>query len=106
MYIHIHVDGCPAEETLCGNIGGVYWPETEIGGESRQPCPCGVSSTTFEDLDLVATRECRGDFETGAKWSSPECSNCNLTGVTRTLCELVNVRQVYIINLILLPIFN
>ena len=91
IYISVYIDGCPVEDTVCGSTGSIEWPESEIGAVSRQPCPCGLNSSVFADLDLIASRECAGDFETGARWIIPECSSCNLTGTTGILCGLTDV---------------
>ena len=92
--VHPHVDGCPAEITVCGNIDSVMWPETEIDSTSKLPCPCGSTMSLFNDLGIIATRKCMGDFETGARWSFSECSNCTLTGTTSSLCKLFDVSKI------------
>ena len=89
----INTDGCPDEVTECGSVGSVMWPETELGQTVELPCPCGVPSV-FGFLNLVATRQCRGNYLNGGIWNDPDCSNCNLAGTTQSLCELSNVSSI------------
>ena len=91
------VDGCSSTETLIpsyqsGNESlefSIIWPEINLGDIAIVECPCG--GLNLNSTALIATRECRGDYETGAQWRSPNVSPCNFTDTTRELCDLVEV---------------
>ena len=91
------VDGCSSTETLIPSYQSrnaslafnITWPETNLGATAIVECPCG--GLNLDSTALVATRECIGDYETGARWSSPNVSPCNFTDITRQFCGLIQV---------------
>ena len=91
------VDGCSTTETLVPSYQSrnksleitIIWPETNLGAIALVECPCG--DLNLNSTVLIATRECIGDYETGAQWSPPNVSPCNFTDITRTVCGLLQV---------------
>ena len=85
-----HQDGCPEEPfSLCGNVGPVTWPETEIGQVASVPCPCGFDDPLIEQL--MGTRRCAGTYVEGGVWEEPQCSSCQFSNTRLTLCQLAEV---------------
>lgn len=64
----------------------VQWEESDIGIQ-RAFCPCGNVS---EVLNLIITRECRGDFITQSVWGEPDNTACN--NLSLTICRISEVR--------------
>ena len=89
--MYVCTDGCATEEEMCGNVGLIKWPETDIYSTAEQSCPCGISADLLSDLNLIATRTCGGNYLEGGKWSDPLCELCNFKGTTKSLCGLANV---------------
>ena len=91
------LDGCSSTETLVTSYQSgnetrnltITWPETNLGATALVECPCG--GLNLNSTALIATRECIGDYETGAQWRSPNVSPCNFTNITLQLCDLVEV---------------
>ena len=49
-------------------------------------------------MALIATRECGGDFDTGAVWLEPDTTACEFSVTTRMLCRLAEVS--YLISIL------
>jgi hypothetical protein len=76
----VRFDGCGSEETsLFDNL--FSWDETAIGGIRTLACRCDAV-----ELRRTATRECGGNFMTGAVWFSPLDQYCDFASITRQLC--------------------
>ena len=58
------------------------------------PCPCNFS---LGSTALIATRECGGDFDTGAVWLEPNTADCEFSVTVRMLCRLAEVN--YLISI-------
>ena len=83
-------DGCPKLlNSVCGNVGRVTWPETEIGEIASVPCRCGIKDPLIQLLK--GTRRCGGTYEGGAMWEEPQCDSCMFTETRRELCALAEV---------------
>ena len=83
-------DGCPKLlGAVCGNVGRVTWPETEIGEIASVPCRCGIKDPLIQLLK--GTRRCGGTYEGGAMWEEPQCDSCMFTETRRELCALAEV---------------
>ena len=83
-------DGCPKLlSSVCGNVGSVTWPETEIGEIASVPCRCGIKDPLIQLLK--GTRKCGGTYEGGAMWEERQCDSCNFTETRRELCALAEV---------------
>ena len=66
---------------------------SEIGDEVSVRCPCGPEDENPLPPQSVATRRCVGDYENGARWEDPECTECQFSASRQELCKLL---QVYI----------
>ena len=90
LLIQIYVDGCPKLlDSVCGNVGTVTWPETEIGQEASVPCQCGLEDPLIQLLS--GTRRCGGTYDTGAEWEEAQCYDCIFSDTRRDLCALAEV---------------
>lgn len=68
------------------------WPEADLGVTTTVQCPCGNLSALEEvGLNREGTRECGGDFRTGAVWEEPMVAACNFSIATRRLCQIAEV---------------
>ena len=86
----VNPDGCPKLlGSVCGNVGSVTWPETEIGEIASVPCRCGIKDPLIQQLK--GTRRCGGTYEGGAMWEEPQCDSCMFTETRRELCALAEV---------------
>ena len=90
-------DGCPPAKTTIPSHSGrqdltitIYWPESNIGEQAIVNCPCGNSEEEGEGL-LQASRYCRGDFTSRAKWSEENVAACNFSDLAREICRLKSV---------------
>ena len=90
LLIQLYVDGCPKLlDSVCGNVGTVTWPETEIGQEASVPCQCGLEDPLIQLLS--GTRRCGGTYDTGAEWEEAQCDDCIFSDTRRDLCALAEV---------------
>ena len=55
-------------------------------------CPCDFS---LGSTALIATRECGGDFVTGAVWLEPDTAACEFSVTARMLCRLAEVSYLF-----------
>ena len=98
-FIHYpSLDFCPDEIVTLPSPNGdssldmrISWPLTPLGETVTIPCPC--RSLTLGSSVLVATRECRGNFDSGAVWRPPQDSPCNFSTTARIMCTLAEVSQ-------------
>ena len=68
----------------------IVWPETDLGENATVPCPCDFSLNT---TNLLATRLCSGNFQSGAVWAEPCISLCEFAVTARILCRLGEVKN-------------
>ena len=91
------LDFCPEQNITLPYNGDssldvrILWPLTPLGDTVTIPCPCG--DLTLNSSALVATRECRGDFDSGAEWRPPQHSPCNFSITAQMMCALAEVSQ-------------
>lgn len=95
-------DGCAAENTSVPKMSKfdkdifILWPETNIGINQSEPCPCG--NLIGDDFVMRrAYRYCGGDFTNGAMWQEPRDRECEFSPSARQLCLINTVRIAFYI---------
>ena len=92
-----YLDFCPEQNITLPYLGDssldvrILWPLTPLGDTVTISCPCG--NLVLNSSALVATRECRGDFDSGAVWHPPQDSPCDFSMTARMMCALAEVSQ-------------
>ena len=77
----LQLDGCPTEIITFNNLT-FNWREAAIGVINTLSCPCPAA-----DLQRTATRQCGGNFITGAVWYSAMDIECEFEPLTVKLCQ-------------------
>ena len=102
LFLIVNLDGCHSDVTTIPPHSNrtelnvtIIWEEAELGSDIQVPCPCGNESTSTE-VDLVASRSCRGDFRHGAMWKEPNVMACNISDLAREICRLTEVSCTHI----------
>ena len=75
---------CPLEiET--SDRGVFEWPQTQVGGVARLPCPCPMNPALTEGI--FAVRKCLSS----TLWGEPDWTACTLSEKAKQLCNVVSV---------------
>ena len=97
IYSCIHIlsapASCMAEKTIVAEDEDIQvilnWPETVVGQMVTANCTC--RNITIGS----ASRVCGGDIEDGGMWEMPDDEACRFTETVRAICQLANVRFVF-----------